>query len=285
MGGHDVESRDEQGRRRAGGLAGGVLVALLLVALGGVAVAALKGKSDPFDVASGATAEGEAGCKPGQTALAGGFTAPLQGGTGPSMLAVDSTREGTDGWRFRATNLGADGEATAYVYCHRRPRKLTTETAQVTVGANQLDSATAQCPVGRNAVAGGFDFPDDKNTNLVASKRVGVGGWEVTLFNATGGSRTYDVFVYCGGGRSLKQAEKTIFANENERYGQSAVARCKRGREARSGGFETQYEGEGELADLGIVHQSRRKGKRAWKVTAFAPLGDPQVTAYAYCKR
>jgi hypothetical protein len=258
---------------------------MLMLALVGVAAAALAGRAEPFDVGAGATAEDEAACKPGQTAVSGGFTAPLRGGTDPSMLAVDSFRNGTENWRFRATNLGTDGEATAYAYCHPRPRDLTVATAEATVGANQLGSATAECPDGLNAVAGGFDFPDDKNTNLVGSRRVGAGDWEVTLFNATGGSRTYEAFVYCGGGRSLKEEPKTILANENERYGQSAVAKCKRGREARSGGFLTQYEGEGELADLGIVHQSRRKGKRAWKVTAFAPLGDPEVTAYAYCKR
>jgi hypothetical protein len=261
------------------------LALVAVLALGGLAVAALEQRPKAFDVAASEHDEGTATCRPGQTAVSAGFQAPLNGGEGPSMLAMDSTREGESRWRFRANNLGSDGKAKAYAYCDSRNVNISVVSESFPVEDNSLGSGTVECAGNRAAVAGGFDFPEPDNANLVGSRRVGEQGWTLSVFNATGDSADFEVFVYCRrGGPALSSRSNSIRADESERYRQSVTAECNGSKEARSGGFETQYEGEGELADIGIVHTSKRKGTDRWKATAFAPIGDPKITVWAYCQ-
>lgn len=201
------------------------------------------------------------------------------------MLAVDSVRTSPRRWRFRATNVGSTGTARAFVYCARRGN-LTREVARFIVPDRALGSGTAECDNGKKAVAGGFNMPDARNTNLVTSKRVGADGWGVTVYNATGSPRTYVAVAYCRQiARPLRTVSRTIIADDSKRYGQSVSAFCDRSERLHSGGFEAQYEGEAEFANLGIVHKSKRgRNVRSWRVTAFAPIGTPRVTAYAYCQ-
>jgi hypothetical protein len=138
-------------------------------------------------------------------------------------------------------------------------------------------------------VAGGFDFPDT-TTWLLASKRTSKRTWEVTALNVAdlgGASQTYEAFAYCDRSEpGLKTKTKTRTVGGVERFQQSVSAKCRRTQELRSGGFETEYfvDPVPEESDFGLVHASRRRGERHWRATAHAPLGFPELTAYAYCK-
>jgi hypothetical protein len=201
------------------------------------------------------------------------------------MMPIDSTREARREWRFRAQNGGQDGKATAFVYCRKSGPRLTAGSAEATVADGAVASIEAQCAAGEEAVAGGFDLPD-ASTNLLASKRTGPGSWTVTLVNVSGASQTYKAFAYCDSSEPGLQARvKSTVTDPSERFSQSVTARCTPTQVLRSGGFEIErlIAPLPEDSKIGLVNASRRRNERGWKVTAFAALGDPQLTAYAYC--
>ena len=260
------------------------LTALLVVA--GLA-AALGVQSKSFAVARGETRQGLATCGPGRTAVSGGFFAPLTE-QGPAMVALDSIREGSGAWRLRARNLGGDGTATAYVYCAQNNPGLVTRSAQFTVpGGGKRSGGSAQCEPGEEAVAGGFDSPD-ANTYLQASRRTDLRTWTVGIYNPGADPLQYTVFVYCDPHEpGLKTRTKTITTSQTERFNQSVTAPCKQTETLRSGGFWVEFSravDELDTDDIGIVHGSRRWGERGWKATAFAVIGHPKLTAFAYCR-
>jgi hypothetical protein len=260
-------------------------LAALLVAAG--LAAALTKESKSFAVAGGETRGGLATCAPGRTAVSGGFYAPLTE-FGPAMVALDSTREGTRQWRLRARNLGGDGTATAYVYCAQNDPELVTRSAQFTVpGGGKRGGVNAQCGPGEEAVAGGFDSPE-ANTYLMTSRRMDIRTWRVALYNPGADPHQYTAFAYCDRHEpGLKARTTTITTSETERFNQSAVARCKSTEELRSGGFYAEFSravDELDTDDIGIVHGSRRWGERGWQATAFAVIGHPKLTSFAYCK-
>ncbi len=148
-----------------------------LLATAGLAAAALNVQSNSFDVAGSETRQRVATC--GQTAVSGGFYAPLTE-QGPAMAALDSTREGSRGWRLRVRNPGGDGTATAYVYCDQPTPALTTRSAQFTVPGGSARGASAQCGLGEEAVSGGFDAPD-ANSYLMTSRRTDIRTWRVAF--------------------------------------------------------------------------------------------------------
>ena len=280
-----MRDREKLRRRRASAV---LLVAGLaaLLAAAGLAAAALTKESKSFAVAGGETRGGLATCAPGRTAVSGGFYAPLTE-FGPAMVALDSTREGTRQWRLRARNLGGNGTATVYVYCAQNDPGLVTRSAQFTVsGGGKRGAADAQCQPGEEAVAGGFDSPE-ANTYLMASRRTDLRTWRVALYNPGADPHQYTVFAYCDRHEpGLKTRTKTITMSETERFNQSVVAPCKQTEELRSGGFYAEFSratDELDTDDIGIVHGSRRSGERGWQATAFAVIGHPKLTAFAYC--
>jgi hypothetical protein len=279
-----MRNREKFRRRRATTVLAAGLAALLAAA--GLAAAALNQVSRSFDVA-GETGQRLATCAPGQTAVSGGFFAPLTE-QGPVMVALDSTREGSGAWRLRARNLGGDGTATAYVYCAQNDPGLLTRSAQFTVsGGGKRGAASAQCEPGQEAVAGGFDSPD-ANTYLMASRRTDLRTWRVALYNTGADPHQYTVFVYCDPHEpGLTTRTKTITTSQTERFRQSVIAPCKSTEALRSGGFRVEFSravDEFDTDDIGIVHASRRWGERSWQAIAFAVIGHPKLTAYAYCR-
>jgi hypothetical protein len=258
-----------------------------LLAAGGLAAAVLSAHSKSFAVAGGETRQGLATCGPGRTAVSGGFFAPLTE-FGPAMVALDSTREGSGAWRLRARNLGKDGTATAYVYCAQSDPGLVTRSAQFTVpGGGKRGGGSAQCAPGEEAVAGGFDSPD-ADTYLMASRRTDLRTWRVIFYNPGADSHQYTVFVYCDRHEpGLKTRSRTITTSETERFNQSVTAPCRQSEVLRSGGFFVEFSravDELDTDDIGIVHGSRRWGDHSWQATAFAVIGHPKLTVYAYCR-
>jgi hypothetical protein len=266
-------------RTRALAIAGGVAA---LLAISSIAIGALDLSSKRFRVAQGDMAQRVAKCDVGK-AVSGGFRGAFTG-TGSAMLALDSTLEGIRGWRFRTLNQSEPGRATAHVYCKRKTPRLGTASDTTTIPNDQLGSAEAQCPKGKEAVAGGFDSPSAAS-NLVGSKRTDSRSWRVTFFNTSGSSRDYQAFAYCDRREpGLTTKTKLVGTNPSARFNQSGIARCGRPQKVRSGGFEIDYEGTGELSNKGIVHASRLASQRSWRVTAVAAIGNPVLRVYAYCK-
>ena len=271
-------------KRRRARTAGASAAVCLLVATS-IAGAAIGVGSKDFKVPSNEIRERTAECEKGR-ALSGGFLAPLPGGDKPVMLPLDSTMESETGWRLRARNTGTSGKATAYVYCKRGAPALGTATAVNVIAADEVGTLGAECPVGQEAVAGGFDTPDGV-THLLASRRTGERTWAVTFFNNSGAPQAYTAFAYCDASQpGLATRSKAITTDGiQERFGQSVTAKCKRSQDLRSGGFEIERDltGPAEEHDRGLVHASRLSGDRGWRVTAFAIVGNPELTAYAYC--
>jgi hypothetical protein len=270
-------------RRRAVLFAAVVTGALAL--LGAGLAIALQGGSQSFAVPAGKTREATVKCDHGH-ALAGGFHVAIPGGNGPYMLPLDSTREGDDAWRLRTMNQGKAGKATVSVYCAKAGPPLTRASSNTTIAPDEKQSIAAQCPPGAEAVAGGFGSPDAR-TFLIASKRTASDTWEVTFVNNSHHSHRYSAFAYCDPSQpGLQTKSKTATADGNgEKFSQTVAARCPSGQNLLSGGFQIDYRVDpvAERSDLGLVHASARTRGGRWRLTAFAFLGSPEMTAYAYC--
>ncbi|MEK6328078.1 MAG: hypothetical protein AABM66_11235 [Actinomycetota bacterium] len=280
-----MRNREKLRRLRATAVLTAAGLAVLLAAAG-LAAAALTAVSRSFDVARGETRGGLATCAPGRTAVSGGFYAPLTE-QGPAMVALDSTRYSARQWRLRARNLGGNGTATAYVYCDSSDAGLVTRSAQFTVsGGGKRGAGSAQCQPGEEAVAGGFDSPE-ANTYLMVSKRADVRTWRVAVYNPGAAPHQYTAFVYCDPSEpGLTPRARTITTSDTQRFGQSVIAPCKQTEELRSGGFYVEFSravDELDTDDIGIVHGSRRSGERSWQAIAFAVIGHPKLSAFAYC--
>lgn len=262
------------------------LVAGALAVLGAGLAIASQTRSTSFAVPADKTREATAQCDSGH-ALSGGFRAPIPGGNGPYMLPLDSTREGGNGWRLRTMNQGKAGKATVYVYCGNNGGQLTTESSSTTIAKQKKESIAAHCPSGAEAVAGGFGSPDAK-TFPIASRRTTKGTWKVTLVNNSQDSHEYTAFAYCDSSQpGLRAHSRTRTADGNqEKFGQSVAARCAPSQALHSGGFKIEYsvDSVAQNSDLGLVHASRRAAGGRWRLTAFAFLGHPKMTAYAYCR-
>ena len=247
-------------RRRA--TTAGAAAAVCLLAATGIAGAAIGVGSKDFKVPSNEIRERTAECEKGR-ALSGGFVAPLPGGNKPAMLPLDSTLDGDSGWRLRARNSGKSGKATTYVYCKRGATALGTASAVNLIAADEVGSIAAECPVGQEAVAGGFETPDAV-THLLASKRTAERTWEVTFFNNSGESQSYTAFAYCDASSpGLATRSKAITTDgSQERFGQSVTAKCKRSQNLRSGGFEIERDLHGPRRAARPGFRSRLKTQR-----------------------
>jgi hypothetical protein len=127
----------------------------------------------------------EATCPRGETATAGGFSlpAPLISPT-VTALFFDSIRSGTSAWDVRVvTGPAGTSNLTSEAYCSQRDAPLE---AVASSAANGLDStpstATAACPAGLSAGAGGFAQPGSMVVSfffVYESRRVG-DGWKVS---------------------------------------------------------------------------------------------------------
>jgi hypothetical protein len=169
---------------------------------------------------------------------------------------------------------------------------LKTKRAETSIEPGAIDSATAKCKQGTRAVSGGFDAPgfdavaaNDTYVQTFASLRSGKRKWTSTANNypTVSNPGTLVDFVYCSDEiPKLKTKSATVTIPHGE-YG-SAIARCPRGGEAVSGGFDAEIS---TSFDGAFPHESRRVGKRKWIVTAKAfNNGSPaELSAYAYCAK
>jgi hypothetical protein len=292
----DTTRRKGMTRRRRARIATAASVAIgLTAALAiGLAAAGLKTKYASATIGSQQVGSVTAKCKKGTKAISGGFDAELSTSVmeAPFMLPLESRKKGGRGWESRAANAGGgSGTLTSFAYC--RDEKVKRRTDETTVGTAdpQTGTATAKCPNGTKAIAGGFDGPEVSFTSdspfiiPFESRRSSKREWRVSARNFGDFPGILTAQVICHEGDALKGADVSTTAKDDGFY--DLVATCKRGNRAVSGGFDSTLSPQGEGGPWVIT--SHRQGKRRWAVSFFVSYFDSvspaTFTAYAYCEK
>jgi hypothetical protein len=133
----------------------------------------------------------------------------------------------------------------------------------------------AECKQGQEAVAGGF-FGERPNAFLPAfeSKREGKRGWSYRLY---GDEAPATAYVYCDKKEPGLKAKSVTHELAELFVPETVTARCGRGKEAVSGGFEAPF------TKLAVV-ASKRSGKRTWEAQFVGPVG-VDVSVFVYCDK
>jgi hypothetical protein len=168
---------------------------------------------------------------------------------------------------------------------------LKTEKASITIATGDDGSATVTCDRGTKAVAGGFDGPGFDPTfdgpYLVTFKSMRVSKREWTAVGSNFGDAVGELvsYAYCTDAvPRLKSKTKTTTIDPQENG--SVSVKCPRGGEAASGGFIGEIAPDDDSGNAVYVFESRRVGKRTWKVSGFTEDDDPRtLTAIAYCAK
>jgi hypothetical protein len=155
--------------------------------------------------------------------------------------------------------------------------KQKSETFDVPAASSSPTDGSAACKRGHEAVAGGFyaDAESPSSVLLFDSLREGTRSWSLSQYQSSGGQAT--VYAYCDKQRpGLKERQVTEELTANFET-QSVRAKCKRGKEAVSGGFEAPF------TEMTVV-ASKRAGTRSWEAQFVGPMG-LDVTAIVYCDK
>jgi hypothetical protein len=245
-----------------------------------------------------ATASAAAKCPKKTKAVAGGFTTPSYdpNGAGPAVNPFESRRAGKRRWTASGHNGGVSaGTFKVFAYCDKRPGKVKAKSAEAVADSGENGSATATCGGLRRSISGGFTtalesmFDSPQIEPFFASHRVGKRKWMAAGEQGVGGQPArLDALVYCGKpDQRLKAKSKQTTIGSFDTG--SVEVKCPHGSRAISGGFSTP-----EFAPVGgppgprvSAYESRRKGKRAWKVSGHnGAAADPGVLeAFVYCEK
>ena len=172
-----------------------------LAALGTAAIAigagtARHGTAIPGMSRGSATAK----CKPGTTAVAGGFASPGfdPSNNGNGVARVSSKLVGKHSVKTRGYNFGRQpADLVSLAYCVKHGRGLYVRSSKVFVGPGSAGSAVARCRPGTEAVGGGFGTPGFSTRNgprvlTLTSRRAGRRKWRVEALNMRGDSSPGD---------------------------------------------------------------------------------------------
>jgi hypothetical protein len=172
--------------------------------------------------------------------------------------------------------LGLGGFASA---------KLKEKSTTFTVPGEATGEGSAKCKKGQEAVSGGFFDPIEFGVDFrlvlpFDSARAGKRKWRHRAINVTTDDDEATVYAYCDPAkRELKVRSTTETSDEFEIF---ATARCPRGQEAVSGGFESSASEDGAVIPLA----SKRVGKRKWESRALNETsGNADLTSFAYCDK
>jgi hypothetical protein len=239
----------------------------------------------------GSTATATASCPGGTKAAGGGFDAPSSGDV--VGLVYESVKVGHRDWRA-SVQLFDPGDPstltlTTYVYCraHFPPTKTSTETVP-TSGELQIGpTASASCPDGQAAVAGGFHMPPPLLAPTVTdlffdSLRSGLSGWDARVVTGPAGPSSVTSEAYCS--RREDAPLETLGTGEPvelDSVSSTATASCPAGLSPAAGGFA---QPDSVPISFFFVSSSRRVGD-SWQVTGLHSGGAPAVApiAAAYC--
>jgi hypothetical protein len=239
----------------------------------------------------GSTASATATCPPGTKAAGGGFDAP------PTAQAVgivyESVKVHERDWRASVQLLDPGSPETVtlttYAYCRDHfPATHTSEQTVPTDGQVQLGpTASATCPHGEAALAGGFSMPPPLVSSFVTdlffdSVRDGISGWDGRVVTGPAGPSYITSQAYCSAARDVPvEADGTTQSGEVDGVSSTATANCPPGLVPADGGFTQPASG---LMSFFFVTSSRRVGG-SWQVTGRHSGSVPQVPlqAAAYC--
>jgi hypothetical protein len=161
-----------------------------------------------------------------------------------------------------------------------KPRKAAKPLKEVSVEftADGETERTPECKPSQEAVAGGFYVVRPGPVSVYPvfeSARVDRRGWIYRLVGDPD-PRAATAYVYCDK-REPGLRTKTVTDTLKTTYGDHISARCGRGAEVVSGGFDTPFSGQ-------IVLASKRTDKRTWDVEVVGSVGT-EVTVFAYCDK
>jgi hypothetical protein len=276
----------------------------LLIATGSVVTAfaawaalasgALSQHQKSVDIAAADDGTATASCPSGTEAVSGGFSAP---GFDPqfdkaSIIPFGSRRAGKGDWKVDAKNFGkASGSLVSFVYCDQHKPGLVVESKTTTIDADTTGSAAAKCPRGSEAYSGGWQSPanvtGDDAFFAFTSMRASDRKWKVTAFNDDNNDpHDLKVFAYCDTREPglVERSKSTKVAGEVKT---TLTPKCPQGRQAVSGGFESQ-ELNPNQADAAFTVTSRRASTSKWRTVAYGnggPADKSPITAFAYCKK
>jgi len=227
----------------------------------------------------------KADCRRGQRIVSGGFSTPVYGFLGqPRISPAASQKSGRRAWSSFGYNGDPliTGSFTGYAYCGRDADRLRERTARVEVGGAMSTRVRAGCRAGERLVSGGFSVPalGDSEAILVTESRKAGQGWAAAARVTSGADQELVAHAYCSDDApklKTRRKERNVGTGPPEK---SARARCPKNRPVVSGGFMTPAQ----MATVG-VHESRRKGKRAWLATSYTFAAGPGVllVVEAYC--
>ena len=278
-----------------------VLVASLIAATGGftlaavLASAALKPTKASVEVSPRQLAGAVAKCRKGQRVVSAGFSSPNfdRNFDQASIFPVRLQRASERRLRARAFNFGAEAPGTFNVHAYCGKRKLgisiaAKRSAPVPSEFVASRSATARCPAGTTAIAGGFRMgfgagPDSPRLVPHISRRTGERRWTVAAANDGDAPGRFDTFAICA-----KRAPRLIQASRTKSLAAGATgavsAACRRGTEAVSGGFRSPLRAVDSSAAGSFPFTSRRAKSRRWRGAYYATEGGPsKATTIVYC--
>jgi hypothetical protein len=162
---------------------------------------------------------------------------------------------------------------------------LKTESASETVtAASDRASARPRCDGGTRAISGGFETNADvtaRQVYVIGSARSGRRGWTVSAHNFSPDDAQLTAFAYCRDERTTARSKNVEVEGAGDG---TAVAKCRRGKEAVAGGFD--LPGADPAARPIIAYESRRVSKRKWTVTASNTDGESgELQAHVYCRK
>jgi hypothetical protein len=239
----------------------------------------------------GTTATATANCPSGTKAVGGGFDAPSSAEV--VGLVYESVKVRHSSWRA-SVQLFDPGDPntvtlTTYVYCRAHfPNTKTSSDTVPTTGEVQLGpTASASCPRGESAVAGGFHMPPPLGEVSVTdlffdSLRSGDSGWDARVVTGPAGPSTVTSEAYCSKALAPPtevQAQSAPVAVDWQPG--TASAACPAGLTPAAGGFA---QPESNVMSFFFLYSSMRVGD-SWQVSGLHSGNEPAValTGAAYC--
>jgi hypothetical protein len=237
------------------------------------------------------TASATATCPPGSKAAGGGFDAPSSSEV--VGIVYESVKVHQHAWRASVQLLDPGDPTTltltTFVYCraHFPATKSSAKTVPTDGQVQFGPTASAACPHGEVAVAGGFHMPPPLISPTVTdlffdSLRSGDSGWDATVVTGPAGPSSVTSEAYCTKAMAPPvEVDGASSPNGRDSVDSTATATCPAGLSPATGGFS---QPDSSLASFFFVHTSRLVGD-GWQVQGFHSGADPAVAldAAAYC--
>jgi hypothetical protein len=251
----------------------------------------VEGSATAQAAGDGSTATATASCPPGTRAAGGGFDAPSSSDV--VGLVYESVKVRQRGWRASVQLLDPGDPSTmtltTYVYC-RKHFPVTQASAETVPTDGQVQigpTASASCPGGQIATAGGFHMPAPLVSPTVTdlffdSLRSGDSGWDARVVTGPAGPSTVTSEAYCARrGAVPVEADGSSALNGLDSMSSTATAACPTGLSPAAGGFA---QPDSAVVSFFFVYSSKRVDD-TWQVSGLHTGSEPAVAldAAGYC--